>query len=334
MDGEAGGVGIGDEGGELRGAGGGVAAGDDAAEVRADALGIGGDFGEAGGGAEVVVIGGGLLPGVVGDELNEGQGGAEFEAEAAEFDGVEALHEHAGGGACVAVAGEEGEEGATGVLAGGEVEGGLLDLGIDTGGAAGAGVEALDEEDMLLHGAQAERAAIGREAAGVNGFTGGGGEAFADGEGAEFDPSEIDGVEAVVGTGAGGETGGDIGGGFEVDVVEDDEHAVGGHDEVLLDVIAAEGVGVGGGFQGVLGQVAGGAAVGDDEGGGSGHGGGGVKRERWEKREEGERDEAAERGELHDGEGTRGSGARASEGRGWVGYVLAAREDGGGAVEF
>ena len=50
-----------------------------------------------------------------------------------------------------------------------------------------------------------------------------------------------------------------------MDIVEHDQGAVAGHDDVLLDVIRAERVGVGGRFEGVLGQIARSTPVSDDE---------------------------------------------------------------------
>lgn len=76
--------------------------------------------------------------------------------------------------------------------------------------------------------------------------------------------------------------GGDVGRCLEVDVVDDHEEPVPGEDHVLLDEVGAEGVRIGGGLEGVLRQVAGGTAVGDDDGAWRGEGGEGKADEREE----------------------------------------------------
>ena len=89
--------------------------------------------------------------------------------------------------------------------------------------------------------------------------------AFVQRQRAQFFPSEIDEVPVAVCTGTVGEDVTHVTGVVEDEVVRHDGYAILGDDHILFEVIRTLGVGQRLGFQRVLGQVAGGATMRDDQ---------------------------------------------------------------------
>lgn len=82
---------------------------------------------------------------------------------------------------------------------------------------------------------------------------------------ADLGQAEIDRIPAPVGTGAVGKAPSDIGDGLQIKIVKDDRLTVAGENDILFQKVRAHRVGHRLCRQGVLGQVSGGAAVGDDD---------------------------------------------------------------------
>ena len=178
-------------------------------------------------------------------------------AQLAQRTGLEALHEDRRRvGSAQAVAARDGEERLLHRLTLVTMEGRLLELGIDAGSTAGGAVEPGDQLDHLFEGGNREaRGALGEPTI----------EALAHAQPPHLLEREVDGVVAAVGARAAGEDRGDVGGGLEIDVVQTDERAVACAHQVGLDVVRALAVRQRIRLQGVLGQIAAGAAVADDE---------------------------------------------------------------------
>ena len=137
------------------------------------------------------------------------------------------------------------------------VPGRRLQFGVDAGVAARAFVQALDQLDHLGERRHGEAApALGEPVV----------EAFLRLEPADLVEREVGGVPAAVRPGAAREDLLHVGRRLQVDVVQADEAPVPREHQVGLDVVRPHAVSQGVGRQGVLGQVAAGAAVGDDDG--------------------------------------------------------------------
>ena len=139
-----------------------------------------------------------------------------------------------------------------------------LHFRIDTDLAAGALVQALDENDLFLEGVDAKLARPSREAPRIDRLAGLRIEALDDAQLAELCPREVDRVEAAVRTLPSGKARGDVRGAVQRDVMLHDQHAVLGEDQVLFEVVGALRVSQRLGSQRMLRQIPAGATVGDD----------------------------------------------------------------------
>jgi hypothetical protein len=152
-----------------------------------------------------------------------------------------------------------------GIQALGDMPRGVFALHIDPRGPAGRAVQTADQAQLFFKCVDPEEIGPGRKPLRKDRLAGGGVEPFVQAQTADLGEPEIDRIPAPVGTRAVGKASRDIGDAVQIEIGMNDRLPVAGENDILLQKIRTHRVGHRLGRQGVLGQVCGGAAAGDDD---------------------------------------------------------------------
>ena len=142
---------------------------------------------------------------------------------------------------------------------------GGLDLRVDTDVVAGALVEPLDHLYLFLEGVDLEVGLPQREAGRIDGhlFAVHQLERLRHAQGAHLGQGEVHHIVATVRAGTTGEARRHVGDAVEEVIVHHHQLVIPGHHQILLQIVGPHAIGQRLGLQGVLGQIAGGATVGN-----------------------------------------------------------------------
>ncbi|MND77837.1 hypothetical protein D3C80_695360 [compost metagenome] len=142
---------------------------------------------------------------------------------------------------------------------------GGLDLRVDTDVVAGALVEPLDHLYLFLEGVDLEVGLPQREAGRIDGHLLALHqlEGLRHAQGAHLGQGEVHHIVTTVRTGAAGEARRHVRDAVEEVIVHHHQLVIPGHHQILLQIVGPHAIGQRLGLQGVLGQIAGGATVGD-----------------------------------------------------------------------
>lgn len=210
-----------------------------------------------------------ISPVVLADELRELELRPELGANALKLRGIEALQPECGVACPVAALRQHVEHDAADVLAVPAMPVGRLDFRVQPDLSAGGGIQPTDELDFLCQCPEREPQSLARVATGVERCPGERIDALVHREPAQFGEVEVNRVEVAVGTPSLREVRGDVGDGLQEDIVQHDRHIVARQYHVLFEIISAHRMRQLLRRQRVLRQVAGGAAMSDDDGHGS-----------------------------------------------------------------